>query len=229
MLIGRLARLRDCEAPATLDDAVYVINQILMDDCGFSAEDSREQTPQAACVGEMLLRHSGHPAALAILYLQAARTLGVKGSAIDFPGHYLLRLDYAGTRTIVDPRAGGIQRNAANLRGLLKSVLGLDRELARAHYQPIDDCELLIRLQRERKALHLAARDNAGAARAIASLLRLAPEEHELIWEQAVYLIFSGDQTGGRACLERYLEGGQHQQNRAEALDLLRRLPTKSA
>src|SRR3546814_18868046 len=69
-------------------------------------------------------RRRGLPVALGILYLHGARAQGWPICGLNFPGHFLLRLDLGAERTIIDPFHGGETRDAAALRALLKTMAG---------------------------------------------------------------------------------------------------------
>src|SRR5258708_36332460 len=96
-------------------------------------------------------RRKGLPVALGILYIHAARAQGWDMAGLAFPGHFLVRLQDAGTRLILDPFHGGKPREAAELRDLLKAITGNEAGLTPAHYAPVSDRDGLLRLQNNPK------------------------------------------------------------------------------
>src|SRR3546814_19645894 len=69
-------------------------------------------------------RRRGLPVALGILYLHGARAQGWAICGLNFPGHFLLRLDLGAERSIIAPFNGGQPRDAVALRALLKGKTG---------------------------------------------------------------------------------------------------------
>ena len=92
-------------------------------------------------------RRKGLPVALGILYIETARTLGLETCGLNFPGHFLIRLQWKSGRAIVDPFNGGISLNARAMRDLLTRLHGPDTELTQAHYSGVSDLNILLRLQ----------------------------------------------------------------------------------
>src|SRR5258708_30354018 len=96
-------------------------------------------------------RRKGLPVALGILYIHAARAQGWDMAGLAFPGHFLVRLQDAGARLILDPFHGGKPREAAELRDLLKAITRNEAELTPAHYPPVRDPQVLLRLPNKLK------------------------------------------------------------------------------
>jgi hypothetical protein len=99
-------------------------------------------------------------------YLQAARARGWQAAGLNFPGHFLIRIENRSGRAIVDPYAGGRVLGIEDLRALLKSVAGLDAELQAAHYAAVDHRAILIRLLNN---LRLRAQETQDPRRALAA------------------------------------------------------------
>jgi regulator of sirC expression with transglutaminase-like and TPR domain len=101
-------------------------------------------------------RRRGLPVALGILYLTVARAQGWSAAGLNFPGHFLVRLESRdGRRVIVDPFHQGRIMGAPELRELLKVVAGPGVELEAGHYRPVGNRDVLIRLQNNVKTRRL--------------------------------------------------------------------------
>ncbi|BBK45386.1 hypothetical protein STVA_54060 [Allostella vacuolata] len=129
-------------------------------------------------------RRKGLPVALGILYLDVARRLGWDACGLSFPGHFLIAVGAGGGRAILDPFHRGRLCDAADLRGLLKSMVGAGEELDPSHYAPVPNRSVLLRLHNNVKMRRLRARDPAGAVAAIEAMLLFAPGEVAL-WHEA--------------------------------------------
>lgn len=138
---------------------------------------------QNADLVRVIERRQGLPVALSILYLHVARAQGWQAEGLAFPGHFLIRIGIDGARHVVDPFHEGVVREAADLRRLLRQVLGPEAELAPGHFDPVPDRDVLLRLENNVR-LRLAKREDwQGVARSLDRMLAIAPDRTELLFE----------------------------------------------
>ena len=138
---------------------------------------------QNADLVRVIERRKGLPVALSILYLHVARAQGWQAEGLAFPGHFLIRIGIDGARHVVDPFHEGAVRDASELRRLLRQVLGPDAELVPAHFDPVSDRDVLLRLENNVR-LRLAKREDwSGTARSLDRMLAIAPDRIELLFE----------------------------------------------
>ena len=136
---------------------IRALADIISDAYGYVGDTLTYDDPQNANLMRVIDRRKGLPVALGILYIHAARAQGWSATGINFPGHFLIRLERGGVRVIADPFNGGVERKVADLRALLKQMAGLDAELRPDHYQPISNRDTLIRLLNNIKLRALSA------------------------------------------------------------------------
>jgi regulator of sirC expression with transglutaminase-like and TPR domain len=125
-------------------------------------------------------RRKGLPVALGVLYLDAARRCGLPVAGVDFPGHFLLRVESNEGPFAIDPFAEGrvvlpseLTRRAL-LAGLTPDIADrLERLMA-----PVSDRAVLIRLQNNIFARAVAARDYPRAERSALRRALLDPTDH---------------------------------------------------
>ncbi|HET7594336.1 MAG TPA: transglutaminase-like domain-containing protein, partial [Stellaceae bacterium] len=129
-----------------IERRVAALNTVIIERYGYQGDTLTYEDLQNANLMRVIDRRKGLPVALGILYLHAARTQGWDMAGLAFPGHFLVRLQDAGARLILDPFHGGKSRSAVELRDLLKAITGNDVELTPAHYAPVSDREVLLRL-----------------------------------------------------------------------------------
>ena len=134
-------------------------------------------------LAKVIERRKGLPVALAILYLHVARAQGWEAEGLAFPGHFLIRVGIDGARHVIDPFHDGSVRDASDLRELLRQVLGPTAELHPAHFDPVPDRDVLLRLENNVR-LRLAKREDwSGAAQSLDRMLAIAPNQPELLFE----------------------------------------------
>lgn len=170
---------------------------------------------QNADLARVIERRKGLPVALSILYLDVARRQGWEAEGLGFPGHFLIRVEIAphdkgGVRHVVDPFNDGAVRDAADLRELLRKVLGPDAELSSAHFDPVPDRDVLLRLENNVR-LRLAKREDwPGAARSLERMLAIAPDRPELLFEAGEINARLDNRRAAIVAFERFLAVAGH-------------------
>ena len=122
----------------------------------------------------------GMAVALCLMYLAAARPCGVPLAGVDFPGHFLLRLETDEGPIAMDPFSSGrvvmpseLTRRALHM-GLPPQAADRLEELMR----PVSDRRVLIRLQNNVLVRARSAKDHARAERASLRWALLDPKDH---------------------------------------------------
>ena len=161
---------------------------------------------QNADLVRVIERRKGLPVALSILYLHVARAQGWDAEGLAFPAHFLIRVGIDGARHVVDPFHDGVVRDAAQLRLLLRQVLGPDAELHPQHFDPVSDRDVLLRLENNVR-LRLAKREDwAGAAQSLERMLAIAPDRPELLFEAGQLNARLDKRRAAIAAFERFLD-----------------------
>jgi regulator of sirC expression with transglutaminase-like and TPR domain len=172
---------------------------------GYRGDSETYDDLQNADFARVLERRKGLPVALAILYLHVARAQGWHAEGLAFPGHFLIRVAIDGARHVVDPFHDGAVREAAELRELLRKVLGANAELSPAHFEPVTDRDVLLRLENNAR-LRLARREDwANAARSLDRMLAIAPDRPELLFEAGQLNAQLDKRRAAIASFERFL------------------------
>lgn len=169
--------------PTCLDDQIAILNRTLVADYGFVGDADNYNDLANANLMRVIDRRKGLPVALGVIYLHVGRALGWDMAGLSFPGHFLLRIECAGARAIIDPFDKGAIRSTAELRTLLKSVQGPDAELLPEHYEPVSDRAVLLRLQNNVKLRRLQRGSLEAAITTLQSMVLFAPME-ALLWRE---------------------------------------------
>ncbi len=211
-------------AGASLGGRIEALNDVILGAFGYHGDTETYDDLDNADLVRVIDRRKGLPVTLGILYLHAARAQGWSAAGLGFPGHFLIRIEGAGKAAVVDPFHAGRILDAAGLRGLLKATSGLDAELAPAHWHPVTNRDVLIRLQNNIKARCLESGDVARALHAVEAMLLFAPEAAHL-WRDAGVLNAQLGQLGGAVrALECYLARSGAGPARDEAERMLSRV-----
>ncbi len=205
---------------ATLDESVAALNTAMVERYNYQGDTQNYDDLQNANLMRVIDRKRGLPVSLSILYLHAGRAQGWAMAGVNFPGHFLVRLDRGAGRAILDPFHGGRTLGTGELRALLKSVAGQDAELTPAHYAPLGNRDILLRLQNNIKLRQIQAGQIEAAVATLESMLAFAPAKAELWRETGLLHARLGQVRAALGALERFtaLETGHDERFRIAAL-----------
>lgn len=203
LLSGDVAR---AAAGATaLAERIAALNTVLYDTHGYQGDRRTYDDLQNANLMRVIDRRRGLPVALGILCIHVARAQGWTIAGLKFPGHFLLRIEQEGRRAILDPFEGGAERDAGELRELLRAHDDEDAALRPEHYETASDRDVLLRLRNNVKLRQTQRGDNLAAAQTVQTMLWIAPDEKELWREKAMLDAQLGRVEDAVAALEEYI------------------------
>jgi regulator of sirC expression with transglutaminase-like and TPR domain len=173
----------------------------IVDRFAYAGDTQTYDDLQNANLMRVIDRQRGLPIALGILYLHAGRAQGWTIDGLNFPGHFLLRLEAAGQSLIFDPFNDGAPLNVADLRALLKTSSGSNAELTPEHYAPASNRDILLRLQNNIKIRLLRAEQAEAALVIIESMLMFAPDRPSIWYEAGLMHSHLGNLRGSLVAL----------------------------
>ena len=192
-------------ATGDVAERARALNEIILLKHGYSGDALTYDDLQNANLMRVIDRRRGLPVALGILYIHGGRAQGCQMAGLAFPGHFLVRIEHAGERAIVDPFNLGILRSPADLREMLKATAGIAAELEPDHYAPVGDRQVLLRLQNNLKLRLVQNRQLDKALSVVEDMLLFAPDHAEL-WREAGLLHAQRDNyRAAIAALEEFL------------------------
>ena len=215
-----LGQLSDSSAQSCAE----ILQEVIAEENCYGGDRLTYDDLQNANLMRVIDRRRGLPIALGILYIHIGRTLGWTMRGLAFPGHFLVQLDSDGERVIIDPFNGGQQRNASDLRELLKTMTGSYRELTLTDYAPVSDRDILLRLQNNIKFRHMQMHDANGALRTINTMLLFAPNVKLLWWESGALNLELGNLQAAEKALAEYLIREDDGDQKLQAAALIQKL-----
>jgi regulator of sirC expression with transglutaminase-like and TPR domain len=108
-----------CGEGGGLEERCAALNRTIHARYGYEGDSATYDDLQNANLIRVIDRRKGLPIALGILYIHAARSHGWDIVGLSFPGHFLLRLDCAGERAILDPFHRGKIRDAGEMPAIV--------------------------------------------------------------------------------------------------------------
>ena len=202
----RLAARLDGESPEE------AIAEAMAGDLQLQGDLMTYDHPDNADVIAIAERRKGIPVSLGIFYLHAARRCELEVRGVDFPGHFLLRIETREGPLALDPFSEGrvvlpseLSRRALRA-GLTPDVAGRLEQLM----TPMSDRGVLIRLQNNIFARAQAAGDWPRAERSALRRALLNPQDHRPWLDVAAAREGQGALAGALQALGRaqILDGG---------------------
>jgi regulator of sirC expression with transglutaminase-like and TPR domain len=83
-----------------------VLNQFFFRDMGFGGNVNNYYDPDNSHLNVVLRTRRGIPIALAVLWLELAQGLGLKARGVNFPGHFMVKVNLPNGQAVIDPFTG---------------------------------------------------------------------------------------------------------------------------
>ena len=200
------ARLDHGESPEE------ALAETLAGDMRLAGDLMTHQHPDNTDILAVWERRRGLPVALAVIYLDVARRCGLPVRGVDFPGHFLLRIETDEGPLALDPFSEGrvVLPSELSRRAYMAGLTPDVAERLETLMSPVDDRAVLIRLQNNIFARAVQARDYALAERSALRRALLNPKDHHPWIDVAAAREGQGALAGALEALARAqeLDGG---------------------
>jgi regulator of sirC expression with transglutaminase-like and TPR domain len=103
-LLARLRRRVPDDADALM--RLRALNQFFFHDMGFGGNVNNYYDPDNSHINVMLRTRRGIPISLAVLWLELAQGLGLKARGVNFPGHFMVKINLPNGQVVIDPFTG---------------------------------------------------------------------------------------------------------------------------
>jgi len=208
----------------TLTDQVAVLSGILYEKHYFHGDKETYYDPQNANLMRVIDRRKGLPVALGIIVIHAGRSQGWNISGVNFPGHFLLRLEKLGDYALIDPFEKARIVVEEDLRNIFFRTYGQIMPEYINVIQPLSDRNVLVRLQNNIKIQALSAGDNERAIEILQSINLITPFNAGFLSELAVLEASGGRITSAVARLEKFIELSPIKKDVSKIIDLKEKL-----
>lgn len=197
---------------------------VIVEKYGYQGDAETPDDLQNANLIRVIDRRRGLSVALAILYIHAGRAQGWLVEGLDFPGHFVVRIEHKGRRVIFDPSNPARILEAGELRAMLKKLRGTHAELSASYFEPVSNRALLFRLQNTLKFRLIEMEDYEGALKIVEGMRLMDPGEFRLLLDAGVLYARTGQTKTAMDLLEDYIRKAPRAQDRQEAALLLKDL-----
>ncbi len=190
----------------------------------YQVDDSYHEVLESADMMRVIDRGKGAAAALCVLYIDAARKNGWHIKGLNFPGHFLCRIDHDGMRVVFDPAQNCKILETHEMRDMVKLAVGADAELSTDYFSGVGPRQTVVFLYNLIKIRHIEMGDYKAALAVIEKLRLVAPDEYRLLFDAGVLYAKTGDNANAIYCLSDYIDVSPNADDRHEAMLLLQEL-----
>lgn len=208
----------------TLALRVACLRKIVHEAHGYRGNTENYDDIQNVNFIRVIERRQGLPIALGLLYVALANRMHWQIDGLNFPGHFLVRLEKGGERVILDPFSQGREMNAAELRELLKSIAGSQAELSHNFYDRVTRRDMLIRLENNLKKRLIETEEYAQAVIVIEAMEALAPDEYRILFDKGILYAKLNQPQQATAALEEYITRTPHLKEKTQARQLIQQI-----
>ncbi len=198
-----------------------MLRQVMAGHYNYAGDETDYDDLRNADLAHVIDRRRGLPVALSILYIHAARAIGWAIEGLNFPAHFLVRLNLAGKAAILDPFEGGIERSIPELRQLVKARSGAEAELKPEHFLALTNRQILLRLQNNIKVRRIQEGDLKAAERTLSRMLWIAPDQADLWRESGILNMRLDNLLAARRSLLKFLDLSDNEAQRQRVAKLL--------
>ncbi len=207
-----------------LEGRAWAIARVLYERHGYSGDRDSYDDPRNADLMSVIDRRKGIPVSLGVLYAHIARAMGWEIVGLDFPSHFLLRLQGQGMRTIVDPFDQGKVMAPEDLRALTKRIFGSSAEIEQSWFDPTGNRDILLRLQNNIRTRSIQSGELERGAEITRRMIALAPDATNLQRDLGMVEAHIGNVGAAIEALAGYLETGPRGDDKAEVEKMLNKL-----
>jgi regulator of sirC expression with transglutaminase-like and TPR domain len=190
-------------------DQASAVSRHLYDVLGFRGNERDYYDPKNSLLPDVLFRKLGIPITLALVYCEVAKRAGMRARGVNFPGHFLVRVDPPGREdapVIVDPFFGGRRLDEGGLVKLLERASPSQKLAMNEHLTPAGPRTILVRMLINLKWIHATRGDFARALLALDRIISLTPDSVPALRERGMLAARLGSVESARADLARLLE-----------------------
>jgi len=186
-----------------------MLNQFFFKDLGFAGNVNHYHDPDNSYLHVVLRTRRGIPISLAVLWLELAQGLRLKAHGINFPGHFLVKVNLPAGQVVIDPFTGeSLSREGLSERLLpyqqRQGLVGEFEVPMGLYLQSAAPRDILARMLRNLKDLHRAQGDASHLLAVQERLVVLLPDHWPELRDRGLAHAELGNTREAVADLEHY-------------------------
>ena len=162
---------------------ISILNEYLFDELGFCGAEEDYYDPGNSFLNTVLDKKTGIPITLSIIYVEAAKNIGLDLKIVGFPGHVIVKYK---NEIILDPFYRGRLLTIENLEEILDRNFGDGVEFVPEYLNEATTEQLLTRLLRNLKNAYTQSYAYDNAMKCTDMILGIQPESPEEIRDKGI-------------------------------------------
>lgn len=201
--IERLAaRAREVAAGDDAESLLAAVTKVLFAEAGYTGNGDAYFDPRNSFLNDVIVRKTGIPISLSVLFMEVARRLGLDVRGVGFPGHFLVGWFDRADATYID----AFNRGARLTREECASLLPSEGELDVSFFEPVTHRQILLRMLTNLKIIYAQAKDYRRAVAAIDRILQISPDAITEVRDRGLVRMQAGQPHLALPDLERYID-----------------------
>jgi regulator of sirC expression with transglutaminase-like and TPR domain len=189
-------------------ETVAIINRVLFEEEGFTGNRENYYDAENSYLDRVLVRRTGIPITLSIVYMEIARQTGLTMQGIGLPGHFVVGywspLGGAMPDLILDPYNNGRLLTLEECAHRVHAAYGEDIRFTPEWLQPMSNRQILARVLNNLKHIYMSLDQHREALRIIDMLLVVQPDAVWELKERGMLYYRTGSFVLALADLRRY-------------------------
>lgn len=199
--LDALAEEVAAERPGLASTLRYrALQRVLVERHGFRGNERDYYDPENSYLNRVLDRHVGIPISLAVIWIEVGRRLKWPVAGVNFPGHFLVRIDDPDRFVVVDAFGDGRSLSLADCRCLFAGDESDSGECCATQFEPVDTRTLLARMLNNLRVIYATHQDWPRLERVLARLVAAEPKNSRH-WQELAALHFRRGDTDRAAAL----------------------------
>ena len=162
------------------------LNHYLFQELGFRGNTEQYYDARNSYLNEVLDRRTGIPITLSLVYIEVGRRAGLEVEGVGLPGHFVVRVQTPARGLLVDPFHGGTLLSEKDCQERLDRIFSGKVKLEPKMLRPCGHKDMVERVLRNLKAIHLRDEDKLRALRVVDLLVALQPTSAEDLRDRGV-------------------------------------------
>ena len=191
------------EKATSLRAQVEALTRHLSKEEGFTGNSDEYYVPENSYLSHVLEKRNGLPITLSVVYVEVARRLGLNLEGVGFPAHFLLRV--GDPPIFIDAFHDGALLDEGDCEALLRRFTGGQIRFHEGLLAPVTTDQVLLRILRNLKLLHVKEGRAYDALRMVDRLLAIDPQQMREYRDRGLLCMEQADWKGAVDDLTFYL------------------------
>ena len=190
-----------------LEAAALTVGRLLFEEEGLRGNTEDYYDPRNSFLNDVLDRRLGIPISLSVVYVAVAGRAGLAAAGVGLPGHFVVQVERAGRRQLLDPFHDGRLLDRAGCEALVARLRPGMGSLDPRWLAPVTTRQVLVRMLANLKTAYTALGDWGQALAASERILLLVPDALEEQRDRGTLRARLGQTSGAIRDWEAYLVG----------------------